>query len=186
MIRDLTEEEKEVLVKYCRKPENIELALAIGQIQSMLRKAIVYFLEDLDKSIRKKLEECDLHLHWKTCVQKTNLEEEESLIYEMSMKVQDIRIQLWYEKENLFVGIPRNEAFTSGDELRGFFKDEDLKDSEEDDNNKWPWWIYPAESHKSVAALITRHDDQLRREKIEYLTNELVPLAEAISKKLGT
>ena len=187
MIRDLTDEEKEVLVEYCRKPENIELALAIGQIQSMLREAIVCFLKELDKSVKKKLEECGLHLDWKTCVQKTDLEKTETTetsIYEMSRKAQDIQIHLCYIKENLYVGIPANDVFSSED-LRGFFKDEGLKDSEEDDNNKWPWWIYPAESHKSVAVLITRHDDQLRREKIKYLTNELVPLAEAISKKLG-
>ena len=103
----------------------------------------------------------------------------------MSMKDQDIQIHLEYEKENLFVGIPKNEAFPSPDALRRFLKDKGLKDSEEDDNNNWPWWIYPAESHKSVAVLITRHEDQLRREKIKYLTNELVPLAEAISKELG-
>ena len=183
MIRDLTDKEKEVLVEYCRKPENIELALAIGQIQSMLREAIVCFLKELDKSVTKKLEECGLH--WETHIQKTNLEENENSLYEMSMEAQDIQIHLEYEKENLFVGIPKNEAFPSPDALRRFLKDKGLKDSEEDDNNNWPWWIYPAESHKSVAVLITRHEDQLRREKIKYLTNELVPLAEAISKELG-
>ena len=183
MIRDLTDKEKEVLVEYCRKPENIELALAIGQIQPMLRKAIVCFLKDLDKSVTKKLEECGLH--WETYVQKTNLEENENSLYEIRMKAQDIQIHLCYEEENLYVGTPANDVF-SPDALRRFLKDKGLKDSEEDDNNEWPWWIYPAKSHKSVAALITRHDDQLRREKIKYLTNKLVHLAEVISKELGT
>ena len=183
MIKDLTGKEKEFLVEYCRKPENIELALAIGQIQSMLREAIVYFLKELDKSVTKKLEECGLH--WETHIQKTNLEENENSLYEMSMEAQNIQIHLEYEKENLFVGIPKNETFPSPDALRRFLKDKGLKDSEEDDNPKWPWWIYPEESHKRVVALIPQHDDQCRREKIEYFTDELVRLAKTISKAPG-
>ena len=194
MIRDLTPNEKTCLVEYCMKPENTRLALAISQIQPMLRKEIekkiAYFLEELDKSVKKKLEECGLH--WKTCVPKTNLEEN-SLIYKMSMNAQDIQIHLYYEDEkekenNLFVGIPKNKAFEkafeSADELRNFFKNEDLKDSEDEGHDIWPWWIYPEENHKSVVALITKHDDQ-RREKIDYFTNELLlPPAKAISKAL--
>lgn len=191
MIRDLTPNEETCLVEYCMKPENTWLALAIGQIQPVLRKEIekkiAYFLEELDKSVKKKLEECGLH--WETCVPKTNLEENESLIYKMSMNAQDIQIHLYYEDEkekenNLFVGIPKNEAFKSADALRNFFKNEGLKDSEDEGNDRWPWWIYPEENHKSAVALITKHDDQ-RREKIEYFTNELVlPPAKAISKAL--
>ena len=100
----------------------------------------------------------------------------------MSMKAPDIQIQLCYLKENLYVGIPPNEAFPSDDALRSFFKNEGLKDSEDD---KWPWWIYPEESHKSVLALITQHDDPRKREKIEYFTNELMLPAKAISKHRG-
>ena len=59
MIRDLTAKEEEFLVKYCMEPENIWLALAIGQIQPVLRKKIVCFLEELDTNVRKKLEEYD-------------------------------------------------------------------------------------------------------------------------------
>ncbi len=192
MIRDLEAKEEEFLVDYCMEPENIWLALAIGQIQPVLRKKIekkiAYFLEELDKSVKKKLEECGLH--WETCVPKTNLEEEkkESLIYKMSMNAQDIQIHLYYEDEkkkenNLFVGIPENKAFESADALRNFFKTEGLKESEDEEHDTWPWWIYPEENHKSVVALITKHDDK-RREKVEYFTNELVLPAKAISKYL--
>ena len=182
MIRDLTAKEEEFLVKYCMEPENIWLALAIGQIQPVLRKKIVCFLEELDTNVRKKLKEYDLR--WETCIQKTNLEEEESSIYKISMKAKDIQIELCYQKENLYVGIPKKKALPPADDLRDLFKDEGLKDSEEDDDCLWPWWIYPEESHKSVVDLITRHDDQRRREKIEYFTNELVLIAKAISKAL--
>ena len=191
MIRDLTDKERDFLVDYCTKPENTWLALAIGQIQPVLRKAITSntsnFLEELDKSIKKNLEECGLH--WETCVPETNLEAAQNSIYVMKMNIQDqdIQIELGYEKENLYVnlyvGIPSNEVF-SPDELRDFFKKERLKDSEQNNNQKYPWWIYPEESHKSLETLIMLHDAQLKREKIEYFTDELVLPAKAISKAL--
>ena len=191
MIRDLTAKEQEFLVKYCMQPENTWLALAIGQIQPLLQKEIkevvAYFAGELDKSVRKELEACSLH--WETCVSATNLdlEKDESEIYSMSMKDQAIEIQLCYEKkkESLFVGIPANKALPPADALRESFRDDGLKDSQEDDNDKWPWWIYLEETHKSAEALIaTRYDDHLRGEKIEYFTNELVRIAKAISKAL--
>lgn len=182
-MRELTAEGKEFLVNYCMEPENTRLALEIGQIYPKLREKIVSsFLKELDKSVKKGLEERDCQ--WQTCIPKMNpAEGEEPSIYVMTMKERGIEIHLArYKWEALFVGTRVGQGKWTKDDLAGFLKSEDRKLNT---NNKiWLWWFNPIEKHRSIGsveALSTLNDGQ----KIEYFTAELVRFAEAISKELG-
>ena len=178
-MRELTAEGKEFLVNYCMEPENTRLALEIGQIYPKLREKIVSsFLKELDKSVKKGLEERDCQ--WQTCTPKMNpAEGEEPSIYVMTMKDPEIEIHLIREKSDLFVGTPAaNEACPQAEDLASFFEDTDLALKSHD---SWRWYFYPGLSHKSFEALNTLHDDELRRDKIAYFTDMLVRPAKAIS-----
>ena len=190
-MRTLTPEEEKFLVDYCLKPENRWLALAIGQIQTELRMAIVAsssFLKDLlDKRVRKNLEECGLHC-WKTCAPGTNLEVRGGGgLYLMTMEDPKIEIQLCYEGgKDLFVGtLAQYKKCPKKERLESFFEGRNLNLRE---NNYWRWWFYPESGHRSIEELITlilHQDDEVKLEqKVEYFTDILVSSAKAISKAL--
>ena len=61
----MNQEERDCLIKYSRKPDNLPLALAIGAIQVDLRIAIITeFLEGLRECIKARLKERTLPLPW--------------------------------------------------------------------------------------------------------------------------
>ena len=183
-MRDLTAEDEKFLVEYCMKPENIWLALAIGQVRPKLREKIVsLFLKELDVSVKKRLEERDCR-HWqKTCVSdpKTIMKERgEPSIYVIKDQ-RGIEIHLCaYRGTDLFVATPTKGDWPSG--LNGFLERKDLE-LKRDGN--WRWWFDPAEDYKKIEPLSKLNDHKLRCEKIEYFTDKLVLFAEAISKELG-
>ena len=190
---DLTAEERDFLIDYSMKPENICFALAIGHIQVQLREKILSsFLEKLDESVREKLEACGRRWQWETMALEMNLKlqgnrtglkvQGSEEIYVMTMKDQEIKIYLSYDGEDIFVGTPAaNEACPQAEDLSGFFEDTGLSLNS---NNYWRWWFYPKERHKPFDDLYTLHDDELKRKKIAYFTDILVLSAKAISKKL--
>ena len=172
-MRELTAEDEKFLVEYCMKSENRWLALAIGQIQPKLQKAIVS--EELEASIKKELEACRLHGHWSL---EENLRGREGDWIVMSMEHQEVKIHLSDEKGKLFVGTPaRYTTCPSKHELEDLLEDMNL-----DSNDLWRWWFDPNKSHRSVEDLSNLNDDEIRREKIKYFTDILVRLAKAISK----
>ena len=182
-MRDLTPEAEEILVKYYLEPGNTWLALAIGQVLPKLRKAIVSsFVNELDECVKIEIEERRLHRRWETEIPETNLESRGGdNLYLISMEDPKIEICLFYEGRELAIGIfARNKDFPPANVLEEYLPDLPLKSS-----SYWSWWFCPEPEHKSFDSLITVHDDDLlRREKIEYFTEILVGLAEAISRAL--
>ena len=181
-MRDLTAEDEKFLVEYCMKPENIWLALAIGQVRPKLRKKIVsLFLKELDVNVKKRLEERDCRQWQKTCVSDPEIimkEQGEPSLYVIKDQ-RGIEIHLCaYRGTDLFVATPEGKAGPSG--LEGFRKDLGLKS-----DRNWHWWFDPAKDHKRIEPLSRLNDHKLRCEKISYFTNILVSFAEDISKELG-
>ena len=182
-MRELTVEDEKFLVEYCMKPENIWLALAIGQVRPKLREKIVsLFLEELDVSVQKRLKERDCH-QWQTCVSDPEIivkEQGEPSIYKMK-NPDGIEIHLCaYKGTDLFVATPAGKAWPSG--LEDFLE---CKDLELKRDRNWRWWFNPAEDYRKIEPLSRLNDHKLRCEKIEYFTYKLVLFAEAISKELG-
>ena len=187
-MRELMPEEKKYLVEYCMRPEYTELALAIGQIQPALEWEIIRkFLEELDKSVGKKLKECDLDLQWE---QRKILKPggPESPIYRMTMKGPRIDIELCYylKSKKLYLGTPaKHESCPDAESLASYF--EDMKEGMkiERSNESWRWWFYPEENHKRLENLSFLHSNEVVRcSKIDYFTDTLVLSANAISKAL--
>ena len=187
----ITPEEKKFLVDYCMESEeNTWLALAIGQIQPALRMAIVRksmskssFLKELDRKVREKLEEGGLHC-WKTRYPETYLKlPMRGDLYLMTMEAPKIEICLDYEGEDLFVGTPEKyKTCPEADHLTSFFEgtNPNLKS-----DAYWRWWFWLEGDHRRLEGLSTLHEDQeLKREKIAYLTDILVRSAKAISEAL--
>ena len=57
----MNQEERDCLIKYSRKPDNLPLALAIGAIQENLRVAIITeFLEELWEYVKNGLQRKNL------------------------------------------------------------------------------------------------------------------------------
>lgn len=181
-MRDLTVEDEKFLVEYCMKPENIWLALAIGQVRPKLREKIVsLFLEELDVSVKERLKERDCH-QWQTCVSDPEIivkEQGEPSIYKMK-NPDEIEIHLCaYRGTDLFVATPAGKAWPSG--LEDFLERKDLELKRD---RNWHWWFNPAEDYRKIEPLSRLNDHKLRCEKIEYFTDKLVLFAEAISKEL--
>lgn len=183
---DLTPEERNFLIDYCMRPENTKIALEINQCYPELRKKIVSsFLKELDRSIERKLDECEFGCQWQTCVPQTNPEVgDSSSLYIMTMKKRGIEIHLALHKgtDHLFVGTPReNERNWPNGAFESFLNCVNRKLNTCDPS--WLWWFRPEQEHmsiKSVEALSTLNDGQ----KSKYFTAELVHFAEAISKAL--
>lgn len=184
-MRELTAEDEKFLVEYCMKPENIWLALAIGQVRPKIREKIVsLFLKELDESVKKELTEKERDGQWQTCVSDPEIivkEQGEPSIY-MIKDRRGIEIHLCaYKGTDLFVATPAGKgAWPSG--LEGFLERKDL--GLKRDRN-WRWWFDPAKDHKRIEPLSRLNDHKLRYEKILYFTDILVRFAEAISKELG-
>ena len=193
---ELTSEDRNFLVDYCMKPENTWLALAIGEVQPDLKKAIVSsFVKALDESVKNKLERLErLERQW-TRTRKTpemNLERNGDIpIYVMTMEDQGIEIQLLvYKKgaqEDLFVGTPvNNEACNEAwlTELKGLL--EERTGLTLGKTASFEWWFKPVINHMSIGsieALSKLNDDKVRSQKIDYFTTILVKFAEAISEE---
>ena len=188
---DLTPEGRDFLIDYSMKPENICFALAIGHIQVQLREKILSsFLEELDESIREKLEACGRRWQWETMVLEMNLKlqgnrtglkvQGHEKIYVMTMRDQEVYLS--YHGEDIFVGTPAaNEACPQAEDLSGFFEDTGLRLKSDD---SWRWWFYLEGRHRYFDDLYTLHDDELKRKKIAYFTGILVLSAKAILKSL--
>ena len=182
-MRELMPEEEKYLVEYCMKPENTELGLAIGQIQPALEWAIIRkFLEELDKSVGKKLKECDLDLQWE---QRKILKPggAESPIYRMTMERTRIAIELCYHLKSkvLYLGTPeKHKNCPDAENLASYFEDTKIES-----NESWRWWFDPEEDHKRLENLSILHSNEIVRcSKIDYFTDKLVLSANAISKAL--
>lgn len=202
MITELTDEEKEFLVDYCMKPENTWLALAIGQVNPKLERRILsLFLEKLDESVKKEIERRD-DLRWRTCIPKKDLEEEDlkerlTILYIMTMEYRgkDIEIHLglydWHTKDKhreLYMGThekrENKEMYWPKECLKGFLNKPYIEDPSTVDGISRLWWFCPIECHRrinTIKALSTLNDGP----KIKYFTDQLVCLAEDISRELG-
>ena len=186
-MRTLTPEEEKFLVNYCMESkENTWLALAIGQIQTKIwAKILSSVLCQLDKSVKERLKKVD-DLNWEPMIPKLNLAWDDK-IYQMTMKDRDIEIDLYHSGRGLFVprdlflGTPAEfKDCPQADDLTEFFKGTNLK---LESNPGWRWWFYLEGEHRSLEELSILHEDQeLKREKIAYLTDILVSSAKAISK----
>ena len=122
-------------------------------------------------------------------VPKLNLGPGDDKIYQMTMKDRDIEIDLYHSGRGLFV--PRDlflgtlaeyKDCPNAEVLTEFFKGTNLK---LESNPGWRWWFYLERDHRNLEELSTLHEDQeLKGEKIAYLTDILVRSAKAISKAL--
>lgn len=187
-MRALTPEEEKFLVDFCMdSKENIWLGLSIGQIQTRLRdKILSWVLAELENSVREKLKE--VGLNWKPFVPERNLEAMEAKLFELTLKDQEIEIGLYghgwsrglFVPRDLFVGThAKFKSCPEKDTLKGFFKDTNLNLQS---NPSWKWFIYLEGGHGSLEELSTLNDDnEVKRRKIDYLTDILVRSAEAIS-----
>ena len=182
---ELTAEEKEFLINYCMESsKNIWLALAIGQIQSDLKKEIVSsFVKELDKSVKRELK--DRGLHWETSVPETDLEVEKgNAIYVMTTRTMskhkiEIHLSLWNGKE-LYVGIPKKKAWPKNvfTDFKTDFENESICE------DKYRQWVfYPTYWHRyieTIESLSTLNEGL----ETAYFTDKLVRFAESISRRL--
>lgn len=195
-MREPTNEEKDFLVDYSMESnKNIWLALTIGSvIPTIERRILSSFLAKLDESIKKEIESRD-DLHWRTCIPRKDLKEEDlenfTILYVMTMEDQGIEIHIglydWNtpkKHRELYIGTHKERENKKvrwpAEHLKGFLgKSSILKD-------KTPrhWWFCPAEYHRyfnTIEALSTLNDGP----NIKYFTNQLVCLAGDISRELG-
>ena len=191
-MKELTDEEKNWLLCYCMKSENIEISMAIGQFQIELREKILRsFANELKESVEKKLKESDRP--WKSEVQNASLETGASYknkpIYTMKMDKREIQIHLVCgfkkcgEKEeeyDFWVEIPSaNTECPPIDLLGSCFPIEGVKlDSDSEKNPELHCWLNPKGSKGDISTL--HHDN----EKIAEFSRLLVRFAGIISKKL--
>ena len=193
-MKELTREEKDWLLGYCMEPENIEIALAIGYLQTELREQILLlFAQKLDENVKTKLKK--QKLSWMGPVYSKPLEDLGKNEYMMcEIKKEDFRIQLVCsfegfgeedEKYDLWVGAPSeggNKDCLDKDLLVSRFgtKGEELKSDENQPD--WKWWFYP-NGYKGLGLedLSTLHRDN---KKIEDISSKLVLSAKIISEEL--
>ena len=189
-MKELTRKEKDLLLGYCMKPENIEIALATGYLQTELREQILLsFAKELDENVKKKLKE--KKLDWKSKVSEPKKLRRKGVYTIYEMKRKNFRIELvcsfWNfceekEKYEMWVGAPSegNEC-PEKELLDSCFEGKDIKlacDREKEPN--WFWWFYP-NGYSDLDNLSTMHHDS---RMIDELAKSLVFFSEIISKEL--
>ena len=183
---ELTPEESAWLVKYCmEEPENIRLALAIGQIQPALKKAILNsFLEELSKGIGAELRKRkpSLDSYWNPG---EIWEAKWGVCFPMAMEDR-IEIHLYYQigPQDLFIAVPaKSKACPKAERIQPHFEGTGLK--LQTSSEQWyRWWFYPTEEHKWLKDLAALSDEQARKAKVEYFRRILADCAYAISQEL--
>ena len=192
-MKKLTDEEKNWLLCYCMKPENIEIALVIGQLRIELRKRILLsFAKKLNEIIPTNLEEEKLWIpEVSDPPEKTWKGEGEYILYQITM---DRRIQICLvctfgefcekgENYNLWVGAPSKYKDCRDKELLDCrFKTKDVKLERDKKYPDWHWWFYPmGYSNIGLGDLSTLHCDD---KKIKVFSNKLILSAKVISEEL--
>ena len=180
---DLTLEGEKFLVDYCMESKNTWLALAIGQIQPALKRAIVRsFLEELEEAIAAELKRVSIDSRWKPRIR----DEDGYMIVVLAMEDwTELLLVYQAREEDLFIGVrSTSDACPAADRLKPYFRDEDLEFKTDDPD--WHWWFSPAKDHRSLSDLITLCDEQSKSEKIEYLAHIMADSANALSKELDS
>lgn len=179
---NLTKEDRDCLIKYSRKPENLPLALAIGAIQDNLRIAIITeFLKGLQEYVKAGLN--NKKLPW--CVTQVPREKEEDDILILSIKREelkrDVGLYKWMGKEwQTYVG---GKCYCGPTLTREQLEPAlvGIGTGGKYDSNGFEWWRNTEQEYQSLGsdeALTTMNLENDRKEFVEHYGDVLLKAVE--------
>ena len=184
-MESLTPEERNFFLKYAQRPDNLRIALSIGEIHQELRSSVrSSFLEEMNRQTTAQLSEKSIP--WTARIAGEKLGKGSDVeIYVLRRRESSTEIQLRLERDaHLYWAVPASgaEDLAVADLVQAFDRPRQGQGYQE-----WKWWSYADEQHRdfgSLTALLKLNEDKDRQEKIRYFVAFSVHAAESIEQRL--